>query len=118
MVLDVDGVLSDGKITFSSAGEECKSFNTLDEGIRLLQRAGWRAVITGRTSAIVAQRCADFGIELLAQGREDKMVALHELATLSTPPALHEIAHMGDDLPDLLIMREVGLARRGRRPPK
>lgn len=113
LVLDVDGVLSDGRITFSESGEELKSFNTLDgQGLRLLQRAGLHvAVITGRSSHIVAKRCADLDITLLAQGREDKFVALNELlATLPSPPALHEIAHMGDDLPDLLIMQKVGLA--------
>lgn len=113
LVLDVDGVLSDGRITFSESGEELKSFSTLDgQGIRLLLRAGMNvAVITGRNSHIVAKRCADLGITLLAQGREDKMVALQELlASMPVPPSLEEIAHMGDDLPDLLIMTQVGLA--------
>lgn len=113
LVLDVDGVLSDGRITFSASGEESKSFNTLDgQGIRLLQKGGVEvAIITGRKSAIVERRCAELGITLLAQGREDKFVALQELlATLEQPPQLHEIAHMGDDLPDLLVMQKVGLA--------
>lgn len=113
LVLDVDGILSDGKITFSESGEELKSFHTLDgQGIRLLQRAGIDvAVITGRKSTIVAKRCQDLGITLIAQGREDKFIALQELlASLSAAPALECIAHMGDDLPDLLIMTQVGLA--------
>ncbi|WP_394202440.1 KdsC family phosphatase [Marinagarivorans algicola] len=113
LVLDVDGILSDGRITFSESGEELKSFHTLDgQGIRLLLRAGIHvAVITGRKSTIVAKRCADLGISLVAQGREDKYTALQELlATLPTPPAMEHIAHMGDDLPDLLIMTQVGLA--------
>lgn len=113
LVLDVDGILSDGRITFSESGEELKSFHTLDgQGIRLLQRAGIDvAVITGRKSTIVAKRCQDLGITLIAQGREDKFIALQELlASLPSPPALECIAHMGDDLPDLLIMTQVGLA--------
>ena len=113
LVLDVDGILSDGRITFSESGEELKSFNTLDgQGIKLLQRAGIDvAVITGRKSTIVAKRCADLGIALIAQGREDKYVALQELlATLDSAPSLEQIAHMGDDLPDLLIMAHIGLA--------
>ena len=113
LVLDVDGVLSDGRITFSESGEELKSFNSLDgQGLRLIQRGGIDvAVITGRNSRIVSKRCADLGITLLAQGREDKFVALQELlATMPAPPALEHIAHMGDDLPDLLIMQRVGLA--------
>ncbi len=113
LVLDVDGVLSDGRITYSENGEELKSFNTLDgQGLKSLQRAGFLiAVVTGRKSQIVARRCQDLGITLIAQGREDKLAALQELlATLTNPPALHQIAHMGDDLPDLLIMLKVGLA--------
>lgn len=113
LVLDVDGILSDGRITFSESGEELKSFNTLDgQGIRLLQRAGIDvAVITGRKSTIVAKRCEDLGISLIAQGREDKFIALQELlATMPNAPALEHIAHMGDDLPDLLIMTQVGLS--------
>jgi 3-deoxy-D-manno-octulosonate 8-phosphate phosphatase (KDO 8-P phosphatase) len=113
LVLDVDGILSDGRITFSESGEELKSFNTLDgQGIKLLQRAGLKvAIITGRKSTIVAKRCADLGITLIAQGREDKMVALQELLySMPCRPSLDEIAHMGDDLPDLLIMTQIGLA--------
>ncbi|MDZ7922553.1 MAG: HAD hydrolase family protein [Marinagarivorans sp.] len=113
LVLDVDGVLSDGRITYSESGEELKSFNTLDgHGLKSLQRAGFLvAIVTGRKSQIVARRCQDLGITLIAQGREDKFVALQELlATLDNPPQLEHIAHMGDDLPDLLIMQKVGLA--------
>lgn len=113
LVLDVDGILSDGRITFSESGEELKSFNTLDgQGIKLLQSAGIAvAIITGRNSQIVAKRAADLGIELIAQGREDKFTALQEmLASMPQPPALERIAHMGDDLPDLLVMNKVGLA--------
>jgi 3-deoxy-D-manno-octulosonate 8-phosphate phosphatase (KDO 8-P phosphatase) len=113
LVLDVDGVLSDGRITFSESGEELKSFNSLDgQGLRILQRAGIQvAVITGRRSHIVTKRCADLGISLVAQGREDKFAALQELlATMSNPPPMDQIAHMGDDLPDLLVMCHVGLA--------
>lgn len=113
LVLDVDGILSDGRITFSESGEELKSFNTLDgQGIKLLQSAGVQvAIITGRNSQIVAKRAADLGITLIAQGREDKFTALQELlARMPNPPALEHIAHMGDDLPDLLVMCKVGLA--------
>ncbi len=113
LVLDVDGVLSEGGVTFTNSGEESKTFNTLDgQGIKLLQKSGMTvAVITGRKSQIVAKRCQELGISLIAQGREDKFVALQELlATLDNPPALDEIAHMGDDLPDLHVMRRVGLA--------
>lgn len=111
LVLDVDGVLTDCKLYFDNAGNELKAFNTLDgQGIKLLQQSGVRVgIITGRTSALVARRAGDLGIELLIQGREDKWQALSEMT--QELGILHtEIAHMGDDWPDLSIMTRVGLA--------
>jgi 3-deoxy-D-manno-octulosonate 8-phosphate phosphatase (KDO 8-P phosphatase) len=110
LILDVDGVLSDGKLYFSNSGEEIKAFNSLDgHGIKMLQASGVSvAIITGRTSHIVAKRANDLGIKYLIQGREDKLNALNELLhehTLSND----EIAHMGDDYPDLPLIRRVGL---------
>lgn len=109
LVLDVDGVLSDGKLYFSDKGDEYKSFNTLDgQGIKLLQKAGIEvALITGRTSAIVASRAKELGIERLIQGREDKLNALDKiLADLTL--SYQEVAYIGDDLPDLACIRRVG----------
>ena len=110
LILDVDGVLSDGKLYFSNSGEEIKAFNSLDgHGIKMLQASGVSvAIITGRTSHIVAKRANDLGIQHLIQGREDKLNALNELLTNQK---IHdnEIAHMGDDYPDLPIIRRVGL---------
>jgi 3-deoxy-D-manno-octulosonate 8-phosphate phosphatase (KDO 8-P phosphatase) len=110
LILDVDGVLSDGKLYFSNSGEEIKAFNSLDgHGIKMLQASGVNvAIITGRTSHIVAKRANDLGIKHLIQGREDKLNALNEL--LSEHTLNHdEIAHMGDDYPDLPLIRRVGL---------
>ena len=109
LVLDVDGVLSDGKIYYSSENEEFKSFSILDGlGIKLLQKAGIQiAIITGRKSAIVEKRASELGIKHLLQGREDKLVALNEL--LSTMPIeMSETAYMGDDLPDLGAIKKAG----------
>jgi 3-deoxy-D-manno-octulosonate 8-phosphate phosphatase (KDO 8-P phosphatase) len=116
LMLDVDGVLTDGKLYFSNSGDESKTFCTLDgHGIKLLQNSGVRVgIITGRKSELVAKRARDLGISVLIQGREDKWAALNEL--LDTPslfehkPAPENIAFMGDDWPDLAVMSRVGLA--------
>ena len=111
LALDVDGVLTDGKLYFSNDGSEMKAFNTLDgHGIKLLRKSGVEvAIITGRTSDLVARRAKDLGITQLVQGREDKLAALHELLK-DNAIELQAIAFMGDDYPDLTVMRRVGLA--------
>ncbi len=110
LVLDVDGVLSDGKLYFSNSGDEIKAFHSLDgHGIKVLQKYGIQvAIITGRTSGIVQKRAQDLGISLLMQGREDKRMALNELLK-KNQVELEHIAYMGDDLPDLAAIRCVGL---------
>ena len=110
LALDVDGVLTDGHIIYGNDGEELKAFNIRDGlGIKLLQRGGLQvAIITGRNSAIVSRRAAELGIELVVQGREDKLVALRELCdNLGLP--LTACAYMGDDLPDLAAIRAAGM---------
>lgn len=111
LILDVDGVLTDGRLYFDNAGGEMKAFSTLDgHGIKLLQKAGVRVgIITGRTSELVARRARDLGVSLVIQGREDKWAALEEqLPGLGIAP--EAIACMGDDWPDLAIMSRVALA--------
>ena len=75
LLVDVDGVLSDGKLYFGNNGEEFKSFNIKDGlGIKLLQRNGIEVgIITGRSSKIVSKRAKDLGINIIIQGREDKL---------------------------------------------
>lgn len=111
LVLDVDGVLTDGRLYFDNQGNEMKAFNTQDgHGIKLLQKAGVKVgIITGRKSQLVEKRARDLGIELLIQGREDKFVALNEMRK-DFPCELNQIAFMGDDHPDLTCMVRVGLA--------
>lgn len=111
LVLDVDGVLTDGKLYFGREGEELKAFNTLDgHGIKMLAASGVKvAIITGRQSELVARRAANLGVTRLKQGREDKFIALGELLAEEDCP-LDAIACMGDDYPDLAIMTKVGLA--------
>ncbi len=81
LILDVDGVLSNGQLFFTNSGEEIKAFNSLDgHGIKMLQNSGVKvAIITGRTSHIVEKRAASLGINILLQGREDKLAALQEI---------------------------------------
>lgn len=111
LVLDVDGVLTDGRLYFSNSGEEMKSFHTLDgQGIKSLRSTGVEVgIITGRSSELVARRAGDLGIHLLIQGREDKFIALNEMLEHFACP-LSNIAFMGDDYPDLTVMTKVGLS--------
>lgn len=110
LALDVDGVLTDGRIYYGNAGEELKTFSIKDGlGLKLLQRAGLRvAIITGRQSNIVDRRAAELGIEDVIQGREDKRQALEELCRQHQLTAA-QCAYMGDDLPDLGAIRAAGL---------
>ena len=114
LLLDVDGVLSDGKLYFANSGEGFKSFNIKDGlGIKLLQKNGIKVgIVTGRSSEIVARRAKDLGIDLVIQGREDKLAALKEILEddkNSLSYLMQEIAFLGDDLPDVSIIRKVGL---------
>lgn len=110
LVLDVDGVLTNGQLYYGNSGEELKGFSILDGlGIKLLRNAGVdTAIITGRRSALVARRAAELGIDTVVQGREDKRSALEELCR-DRRLDLAEVAYMGDDLPDLAAIRVAGL---------
>ncbi len=107
---DVDGVMTDGSLLFSSDGQEIKTFNILDgQGIKMLQNSGVKvAIITGRKSAMVENRAKNLGIDILYQGREDKINAIQDIAK-DFNLELDQIAHIGDDLPDLPVIRKVGL---------
>ena len=110
LVMDVDGVMTDGKVTYSSDGNELKSFNIKDGvGIKRVQQAGIQtAIITGRVSPMVERRATELGINHLVQGREDKLTALRELlGTLQIE--LRNVAYMGDDLPDVDAIVSCGL---------
>lgn len=110
LVLDVDGVLTDGSIYYGNNGEELKAFSIRDGlGVKLLQRSGVQvAIITGRRSEIVLRRARELGITEVMQGREDKRSALEELCARAGL-SLVDCAYMGDDLPDLGAIRAVGL---------
>ncbi len=111
LILDVDGVLTDGGLCFDNRGEEYKTFNSLDgHGIRMLLECGIQVgVITGRKSAIVEHRMKDLGVEQLYQGNRDKLPALEKMLEALAIDAT-AAAYVGDDLPDLPIMQRVGFA--------
>ncbi len=111
LVLDVDGVMTDGQLYFTSHGDEIKAFSTLDgQGIKLLRQVGIEvAIISGRDSPLLARRAGNLGIDLLYQGREDKLVVLDQiLASLGLD--YRQTAYVGDDLPDLACMGKAGLS--------
>ncbi|PIE71641.1 MAG: phenylphosphate carboxylase subunit delta [Deltaproteobacteria bacterium] len=111
LLLDVDGVLTDGSLLFSEAGETIKRFHVRDGlGIRMLQEAGIAVgVITGRKSAAVAARCQDLGITRVYQGVKDKAALIPELENATGVPAT-DMAFLGDDLIDMAIMKQVGFS--------
>jgi len=111
LILDVDGVLTDGAITYSDDGREYKSFNVRDgHGIKLLMRAGIDvAVITARNSTIVERRCKELGIEHLYQGALTKLIVYEELlGKLGLDPS--ETAYVGDDLIDQPVLKRAGFS--------
>nr|WP_022956575.1 3-deoxy-manno-octulosonate-8-phosphatase KdsC [Perlucidibaca piscinae] len=109
LALDVDGVLTDGRLYFAEDGQEFKTFDTQDgHGIKMLQAAGIEvAIITGRNTKLVQRRAGNLGIRHLLQGREDKLVALREL-TGELGIDLDEVAYVGDDWPDLPAILAAG----------
>lgn len=110
LICDVDGVFSDGRIYLGNDGEELKAFHTKDGfGIKALGNSGVDvAIITGRRSAIVANRMSTLNVKHIVQGQEDKLPALKHLAEqLNLSP--DEIAYIGDDIPDLACIIYVGL---------
>jgi 3-deoxy-D-manno-octulosonate 8-phosphate phosphatase (KDO 8-P phosphatase) len=111
LVLDVDGVLTDGRLYFDSQGNEMKAFNSRDGlGMKALQgHDTMLAIITGRQSEIVAQRAAQLGIEHVYQGRDDKLNAFNELLS-DTGMDEQNICYAGDDWIDIPVLDRVGLA--------
>lgn len=108
---DVDGVLTDGRIVYTDDGREIKAFHVQDgAAIKQLMAGGIHvALLTGRSSPVVERRAAELGIRHLQQGLADKGPALEEL-TRSLHLSTAQVAHVGDDLPDLVLFDRVGLA--------
>ena len=109
LLLDVDGVLTNGQITYSDSGEQIKSFNSRDGlGLRLLMDSGMGVgIISGRKSKALKYRCDNLGITLLFDGIKDKSKALDKIILKTKIPS-EKIAFIGDDLIDLPILKKVG----------
>lgn len=110
LILDVDGVMTDGRLHYDAEGREFKTFHVRDGyGIRRVMDAGIEvAVISGRRSQSAAGRMAELGIRHVMLGRDDKAAALEELLGRTGIPAT-ATACVGDDAPDLAVMTRVAL---------
>lgn len=111
LLLDVDGVLTAGEIIYGDSGEQHKIFNVKDGvGLRMLKAAGIQVgIVTGRSGEALLHRCRNLGIDLIFDGVRDKAQLLDPI-TAQTGIGIEQIAFVGDDLPDLSIMRKVKLA--------
>lgn len=115
LVMDVDGILSNGQIMYDANGIETKAFSVQDGiGVKSLGRYGiLTAIITGRSSPMVDRRAVEMGVDYVVQGRDDKLIALNELLSTLDPKlgiTAADCAYMGDDLPDIKAMQTVGFA--------
>lgn len=110
ILADVDGVLTDGSIIFNNEGIEIKRFSTRDGlGVKLWRRAGGKfGMITARNSHIVNLRASELGSDLVRQGTENKLSAVREILAELRLQA-EQMCYIGDDLPDLAVVRLAGL---------
>jgi 3-deoxy-D-manno-octulosonate 8-phosphate phosphatase (KDO 8-P phosphatase) len=110
LLMDCDGVLTDGRLWLTEDGEQ-KSFNTHDGlGLSLLHRAGLKSgIITGRTSKAVTRRAHELGVEFVHQGDPDKTAAFEKILEQARVDE-NEVAFVGDDLPDIPLMKRAELA--------
>jgi 3-deoxy-D-manno-octulosonate 8-phosphate phosphatase (KDO 8-P phosphatase) len=111
MILDVDGVLTDGRLYFGPHGEALKAFDVRDgHGVKLLREAGVEiAILTARSSEIVAVRARELGIERVLQGAADKLAGFERLLA-ATSLAADNCGYIGDDWPDLPVLARAGFA--------
>lgn len=111
LIMDCDGVLTDGRLYFGPTGEEVKVFHARDgQGLVSWHAAGFRSgIISGRNSSIVETRAKPLGVEFVLQGRANKVSAFRELIGAAAVSA-EEAAFIGDDTPDAEVFPHVGLA--------
>jgi 3-deoxy-D-manno-octulosonate 8-phosphate phosphatase (KDO 8-P phosphatase) len=111
LVMDVDGVLTDGSIVYDDRGAEIKAFHVRDgSGLKMWLALGRKAaILTGRQSAVVARRGAELGLTDVVQGADDKLAAFDQLLATHGLRA-EQAAYIGDDVPDLPVLRRCGLA--------
>jgi len=111
LLMDCDGVLTDGRLWLTDDSDEQKSFNTHDGlGLALLHRAGLKSgIITARSSRAVARRAQELGVEFVCQGNPDKTAAFEQVLQQAGVDE-NEVAFVGDDLPDIPLMNRAELA--------
>ena len=111
LILDVDGVLTDGKIIIDDLGNETKHFNVRDgHGLKMLMRTGIEVVlITGRTSKVVEHRARELGIKEIYQGSKNKVENLEEILRTKKISG-EQVAYVGDDIVDIPVFRRVGFS--------
>jgi 3-deoxy-D-manno-octulosonate 8-phosphate phosphatase (KDO 8-P phosphatase) len=111
LLLDVDGVLTDGRIVYTDAGQEIKAFHVRDgSGLKCWRKSGRRvAILSGRSSPAVTRRAAELGIDPVVQGADEKLPALNRIL-METGLRPDQVCAVGDDLPDLPVLSRCGLA--------
>jgi len=111
LLMDVDGVMTDGTVFLNNDGVETKGFNIMDGlGLALMRRAGITlGLVTGRTSGVVARRAEELGLAHVVQGCADKAAAAGDILA-AEGLSWDALAYVGDDLIDLGVMRRAGLA--------
>lgn len=111
LLLDVDGIMTDGRIIYDNQGNELKAFDVKDgHGLKMLQRAGIKiGIITGRKSEVVVKRAAELGIDILYQKALNKLDPYQEILT-EQGLSDEQVAYMGDDVVDLPVLRRVGFS--------
>lgn len=109
LLMDCDGVLTDGRLYYSDKGEELKVFNVRDgQGIVMWHQAGFESgIISGRSSKIVAVRATELGMHYIKVGSQDKARDFEEIFERAKVK-IEEVAYVGDDLPDIFLMKKVG----------
>jgi 3-deoxy-D-manno-octulosonate 8-phosphate phosphatase (KDO 8-P phosphatase) len=111
IVMDVDGVLTDGKIYFTSSGEKMKAFDIQDGmAITLAREAGLKTgIITGRSSDIVTRRAVELKYDIVLQGNDDKLSQYEKIKTEFNLTD-EEICYIGDDIPDIPVLKKAGFS--------
>ncbi len=110
LLMDCDGVLTDGKLYFTENGEEMKVFHVRDgQGLVMWHEAGFRSgIISGRNSKIVKKRATELGVHFVKQGSKDKVICFEKILA-EAKVSMEEIAFIGDDVQDIVIFEKVGL---------
>ena len=111
LLMDCDGVLTDGRLYFTESGEVMKVFHVRDgQGLAMWHKAGFRSgIITGRSSAILIKRTTELGIHFIRQGSINKSACFEEILNETNIKA-DEVAYIGDDVQDLILLEKVGFS--------